>query len=223
MDQLLSAVGAVLILGAFWALQTQRLTVERPSYQLANLVGAGLLAAAALMTRGWAFVVLNTVWALVALWALVRSTRDTRPMPDSEDIQVGDLTIRFLVDGGDSDGSAALFEVEVPADGRVPVPHSHDAYEETMYGLEGTVTWTVDSEKREVGPGGHVCIKRGQVHGFVNDSGAPAKQLAVVTPAAIGPDFFRDMAALLGGPGPPDREALGEVMRRHGLTPAPPA
>ena len=69
-SQVLSSIGAALILLAFWALQTKRLEAEQHRYQLLNLIGAGLLATAATMTRSWAFVVLNTVWALVALWAL---------------------------------------------------------------------------------------------------------------------------------------------------------
>ena len=72
MDQVLSAFGAVGILSAFWALQTGRMRAEQRSYQLLNLVGAGLLAAAAAMSEKWAFVVLNVVWAAVALWALAR-------------------------------------------------------------------------------------------------------------------------------------------------------
>lgn len=72
MDQVISAVGAALILVAFWALQTRRMRPEQARYQLLNLLGAGLLAAAALMTESWSFVVLNLVWAGVALWALLR-------------------------------------------------------------------------------------------------------------------------------------------------------
>ena len=72
MDQVLSGIGAFLILLAFWLLQSKRVGPDDTRYQLMNLVGAGLLATAAFMTEGWAFVVLNTVWALVALWALVR-------------------------------------------------------------------------------------------------------------------------------------------------------
>jgi hypothetical protein len=72
MDQLISAVGAALILLAFWALQTDRMQAHQRAYQAINLVGAGLLATAATMTESWSFVVLNAVWALVALWALVR-------------------------------------------------------------------------------------------------------------------------------------------------------
>lgn len=72
MDQVLSGIGAALILLAFWALQTDRLRPHQTAYQVLNLVGAVLLATAALMTEGWAFVVLNTVWAAVALWSLAR-------------------------------------------------------------------------------------------------------------------------------------------------------
>ena len=140
----------------------------------------------------------------------------------SQDIRIGELTIRFLVEGEHSNGSAAIFEVEVPAGARVPAPHSHDTYEETMYGIEGTLTWTIEGTQHPLGPGDHVCIKRGETHGFVNSSGAHAKQLAVVTPAAIGPRFFRDMAEVINVGGPPDPAAIGAVMRRHGLTLAPP-
>ena len=72
MDQVISAIGAALILLAFWALQTNRMEAHQPAYQALNLIGACLLATAAFMTESWSFVVLNTVWALVALWALVR-------------------------------------------------------------------------------------------------------------------------------------------------------
>lgn len=72
MDQVLSAVGAAAILFAFWALQTGRLAPSHVRYQLINLGGALLLATAAVMLGSVPFVVLNTVWALVALWALVR-------------------------------------------------------------------------------------------------------------------------------------------------------
>lgn len=70
MDQVLAAVGAALILLAFFLLQTGRVDAQHRPYQLTNLVGAVLLATAAFMTESWAFVVLNVVWALVALWAL---------------------------------------------------------------------------------------------------------------------------------------------------------
>jgi hypothetical protein len=49
------------------------------------------------------------------------------------------------------------------------------------------------------------------------------KALCVVSPAAIGPEFFRESAEVINAPtaGPPDRVKMAEIMRRHGLTPAP--
>lgn len=141
-----------------------------------------------------------------------------------DEIKVGDLVIRFLVEGRQSAGSLALFEFDVPAGARVPVAHSHDAYEETIYGLEGVLTWLVDGTSIEVGPGGTLVIPRGAVHRFDNAGDADATALAIVTPGTLGPDYFRDVAAVLNtaAGGPPDLAAVATVMRRHGLTPAPP-
>ena len=65
-------------------------------------------------------------------------------------------------------------------------------------------------------------IPRGAVHGFNNLKPTTAKALAVVTPALIGPEYFRDMAAIINAGGPPDLEKIKAVMNRHGLIPAPP-
>jgi quercetin dioxygenase-like cupin family protein len=139
-----------------------------------------------------------------------------------EEIKVGQLAIRFLVEGEQSAGSVAVFEFDVPAGAKVPVAHSHDGYEETIYGLEGVLTWTIEGTPIDVGPGRALCIPRGAVHHFDNTHDLDARALAIVTPGLLGPDYFRDVAAILDAAagGPPDFAALGEVMRRHGLTSA---
>jgi quercetin dioxygenase-like cupin family protein len=145
--------------------------------------------------------------------------------PAEETIQIGPIAIRFLVAGADSAGSAAVFEMTMAAGGKLPGPaHSHDAYEETIYGLEGTLTWTVDGRAVEVGPGQALCIRRGAVHRFDNLSGERVKELVVASPAGIGPGYFREIAAALAdaGDGPPDQARMAGILRRHGLTPARP-
>jgi quercetin dioxygenase-like cupin family protein len=62
----------------------------------------------------------------------------------TEMIQVGALRVRFLVEAADSNGSVSVFECFVPADSKMPAPHSHDAFEETIYGLKGVTSWSVD-------------------------------------------------------------------------------
>ena len=140
-----------------------------------------------------------------------------------EEIRIGPLAIRFLVEGEQSGGSVAMFEFDVPAGVKLPEAHSHDAYEETIYGLDGVLTWTIDGIPTEVGPGEAVCIRRGVVHHFENRGDADATALAIVTPGVLGPDYFLDLADTVraAAGGPPDPAAIGAVMLRHGLTPAP--
>ena len=141
----------------------------------------------------------------------------------SEEITIGPLAIRFLLEGEASGGSVAVFEFDVPAGARVPVAHSHDGYEETMYGLDGVLTWTVDGRATDVGPGEVLCIPRGVVHRFDNPHDVDAKVLAIVSPGILGPAYFREVAAVVqvATGGPPDPAAIAAVMQRHGLTPAP--
>src|SRR5437588_9651718 len=143
--------------------------------------------------------------------------------PSGELIRVGELAVRFLVEAVDSNESVTVFECYVPANSRMPAPHSHDGFEETIYGVEGSTTWTVDGRTVEIGPGEAVCVRRGQVHGFENHGDVDATFLAIATPAVFGPAYFREIADVLAGSagGPPDLAAIGDVMRRHGLTPAP--
>jgi quercetin dioxygenase-like cupin family protein len=139
-----------------------------------------------------------------------------------EEIKVGQMAIRFLVEGEESGGSVAIFEFDVPVGAKVAAAHSHDGYAETIYGLEGVLTWTIEGTPTDVGPGDALFIPRGAVHHFDNTHDVDAKALAVVTPGILGPDFFREVAAIIDAPagGPPDLAAIAEVMRRHGLTPA---
>jgi quercetin dioxygenase-like cupin family protein len=144
--------------------------------------------------------------------------------PSDETIGFGPLVVRFLITGDNSTGTVAAFELIVRGGQRLPAPaHSHDHYEETIYGLDGVLTWTVDGTPIDVGPGQALCIPRGAIHRFDNRGTSDAKVLCVITPAAIGPQYFREAFEVLraAAGGPPDRAKLADIMRRHGLTPAP--
>lgn len=154
---------------------------------------------------------------------MAAQTTDVHVNRSDETIHLGPLAVRFLVTGDDASGSVALFELTVPAAQRLAAPaHSHDHYEETTYGIEGVLTWTVDGTRIDVGPGQALCIPRGAVHRFDNHGSRDVKALCVITPAAIGPQYFRESAAVINAAagGPPDKVKMAEIMRRHGLTPA---
>jgi quercetin dioxygenase-like cupin family protein len=116
----------------------------------------------------------------------------------------------------------AVFEVLVPAGQKLAAPaHKNEAYEETLHGIEGIPTWTVDGTPIEVGPGQALCIPRGAVHRFDNLGSENVQQLAIITPAIMGPAYFREAAELIGaaGGGPPDRAKMMDIFRRHGYDP----
>jgi quercetin dioxygenase-like cupin family protein len=144
------------------------------------------------------------------------------PLTASQElIRLGQVTIKFLLEGKDTNRQIAMFEFMVPAG--VPVPHYHKAYDETVYGLEGTVTFTVDGKPIEIGPGQTHFIPRGVVHGFHNFGPLNAKALAVITPGVLGPDFFREAGEIINRGGPPDVEKMKGVLLKHGLVPVVPA
>ncbi len=138
-------------------------------------------------------------------------------------IHAGQIEIRFLLHAGQTAGTLTMFEFVVPAQARVPIAHSHEAFDETVYGLSGVLTWTLDDQHVRVGPGDVLFIPRGHVHHFVNLDTQDARQLSAITPGLLGPEYFHEMAEVVNAGGPPNVERIMEVMRRHGLRPALPA
>jgi quercetin dioxygenase-like cupin family protein len=139
-----------------------------------------------------------------------------------ETIKAGQITIDFLMEAADTNGSAAMFEFTVPAGAKVPVAHYHENFDETIYGLAGVITFTVDGEAIDILPGETCFIPRGAVHGFNNLKQEDAKALAVITPALLGPIYFKEVAEIVNAGGPPDVAKLKQVMSKHGLIPAMP-
>jgi len=140
-----------------------------------------------------------------------KQTVDLHINPSQETIRLGPLAVRFLLSGDYSTGSIAAFELIVPGAQRLAAPaHSHDHYEETISGVDGVLTWTVDGKQIDVGPAQALCIPRGAVHGFDNNGSPDAKALCVITPAAIGPQYFRESAEVINAAsgGPPDRAKM---------------
>jgi quercetin dioxygenase-like cupin family protein len=138
-----------------------------------------------------------------------------------EVIRIGGLELRFLRSKEDTGGSLDMFEMTVQPNARMPVPHHHETWDETIYGLAGVTTWRIDGQDVGLEPGQTVFIKRGVVHGFRNDTQEPATCLCVLSPGVLGPAYFREMAALIAG-GAPDLAKMRETMLRYGLVPAPP-
>lgn len=138
----------------------------------------------------------------------------------TETIVAGGLQLRFLQTKDETGGSLDAFEMIVQPNARMPVPHYHESWDETIIGQMGVTTWRVDGKDIELMPSHSLFIKRGLVHGFRNDSPEAASCLCILTPGALGTGYFREIAALLDG-GAPDPVRMKETMLRYGLVPAP--
>lgn len=71
-NQVLSVLGSLLILGAYFALQRGRLRAEQRSYSALNFVGAAVLAYVAVMERQVGFILLEGTWALLSVPGMLR-------------------------------------------------------------------------------------------------------------------------------------------------------
>ena len=139
---------------------------------------------------------------------------------NTTEINVGQLRIRYLIDGSHS-ASPGMFELTVPPGSNVPPPHSHTNNEEIVYVLEGRLRYSVGSDIRDLGPGQTMRTPKGSVHGFSNPFEGVARALITMAPD-IGPKYFEDVAFVINTGGPPDRGALEAVMSRYGLVPGVP-
>jgi len=138
----------------------------------------------------------------------------------SEVVKVGQIEIRYLVDGAD-EGGLGLFEMKVPPGAHVPPPHSHTNNEECVYVLDGVLRYRVDEDTRDLKPGEWMSTPRGSVHHFSNPGSETVRALVMMTPD-VGEQYFREVGALVAAGGPPDRAKLMAVMTRFGLVPAAP-
>jgi quercetin dioxygenase-like cupin family protein len=130
------------------------------------------------------------------------------------------MTITFLKSRHESQGSLDAFEMTIPPHVGSIIPHLHRNYEETIIGIDGITTWTVDGRQRQVSPGEQLLIPRGASHHFLNLHEQAARILCIHTPGVIGPEYYEELSYAMEGEGPTDYAALGAIMTRYGVIPA---
>jgi mannose-6-phosphate isomerase-like protein (cupin superfamily) len=135
-------------------------------------------------------------------------------------IHVGNLSITFLKSRHETEGCFDLFELTVPPFASLNVPHLHREYDETIIGMNGIASWNIEGKKVDVTPGQQLHIPRGTVHSYSNLRSSTCRMMCLLTPGLVGPEYFREMAAVLRGDGPPDIAGIANVMARYGVIPA---
>src|SRR3954462_15351273 len=133
------------------------------------------------------------------------------------------VDVQFLIDETDSGGSTTAFLARVAPGAPTPPAHHHADWDETVYCTQGTMTYTIDGDVRDIEEGQALCVRRGQTHKFENRTTADAWMLVVSTPGLFEEDYFLSVAEILNAAtdGPPDIAALPAVQARHGVTIVP--
>jgi mannose-6-phosphate isomerase-like protein (cupin superfamily) len=136
-----------------------------------------------------------------------------------ETIRVGEMSVTFLKTRHETAGTLDLFELIIPPQRSVLIPHTHREYDEVIFGMNGIVTWTVAGQEILVGHGEKLSIPRGTPHFFINLHSTTARLMCLQTPGLLGPEYFREVAVHFGKDGKPDIAGISAVMMRYGVIP----
>jgi quercetin dioxygenase-like cupin family protein len=137
-------------------------------------------------------------------------------------IQIGKISITFLQSRHETNGVFDLFELIVPPNASINVPHLHRDYDETILGMNGIATWTIEGQRFQIGPGQQLNIPRGTVHSYSNLHDDTSRMMCLLTPGLVGPEYFRELAAAIQPDSPPDIAEISTVMARYGVIPITP-
>jgi mannose-6-phosphate isomerase-like protein (cupin superfamily) len=140
-----------------------------------------------------------------------------------ETIRVGEMSVTFLKTRHETGGSIDLFELTIPPFARLSLPHLHRKFDETIFGVDGTMTWTLQEQREnkstEVRPGTTLFIPRGTPHFYANRTHNTARILCLQTPGVLGPEYYLEIAALYRFSSHPDLAGIGAIMSRYGVVP----
>jgi mannose-6-phosphate isomerase-like protein (cupin superfamily) len=134
-------------------------------------------------------------------------------------IRVGEMSVTFLKTRHETGGALDLFELTLPPFARLPLPHIHRKYDETIFGVDGATTWTLRDRSTQVRRGIILFIPRGTPHFYANLTHTPARILCLQTPGVLGPEYYLEIAALYRTNRHPDLAGIGAIMTRYGVVP----
>jgi quercetin dioxygenase-like cupin family protein len=91
---------------------------------------------------------------------------------------------------GPADGLRGIVAIEATfLSGKCHAFHYHPGQEEVIYVLEGEIEQWVEGDRAVLRPGDAVVIGADVVHATFNDGAAPAKILAILSPAVDGDGY----------------------------------
>jgi quercetin dioxygenase-like cupin family protein len=107
--------------------------------------------------------------------------------------------VDYLATGASTSGQFGLYRWAMAPAQSGPKPHFHRTISESFYVLSGTIRLYDGTRWIDGRPGDFLFVPEGGIHGFDNQSGAPASMLILFAPGAGREDYFETTARLAAG------------------------
>lgn len=130
---------------------------------------------------------------------------------DAPDLVLGNTDVHYVATGTSTDGLFGLYRWQMAGNRAGAAPHIHRRFSESFYILSGSVRIYDGARWLDAAPGDYVHVPPGGIHGFTNESGAPASMLILFAPGAPREQYFEQLPSV-GGMS--DEERL-EFFRQH--------
>ncbi|MFJ9582762.1 cupin domain-containing protein [Streptomyces acidicola] len=139
-----------------------------------------------------------------------------RTFGEAVKVRIGKTTTtRFIALADTTDGRLGLFHHHMLPGAAGAAPHYHTRISESFYVISGEVTLHDGTRWRTAHAGDFLHVPENAVHGFRNDSDAPAEMLIIFTPAENREEYFEGLAELLADGNTPTRAELVALMEKY--------
>jgi mannose-6-phosphate isomerase-like protein (cupin superfamily) len=140
----------------------------------------------------------------------VRRPSDTEP----DVVYPSGVRVHYLARGDATGGLFGLYRWEMGPEPGGPGPHFHRTLTESFYILSGSLRIHDGTGWIDTAPGDFIHVPIGGIHGFRNESGAPASMLIHFAPGAPREGYFEGLAEFARS-GRPGEAEMAEFYERH--------
>jgi mannose-6-phosphate isomerase-like protein (cupin superfamily) len=134
---------------------------------------------------------------------------------DGHTLVIGASTIRVLADRHLTGGVYSMYAIDIAPDGGGASPHFHRTFAESFQVLAGEVELYDGRGWVEAGPGAHLFIPVGSVHGYRNRSPEPVSLLMLSCPGIAREDYFAELADIVSTGRELTPDEYAEMLARH--------
>jgi mannose-6-phosphate isomerase-like protein (cupin superfamily) len=121
----------------------------------------------------------------------------------------------YLATGATTGGQFGLYRWDMGPKAGGPGPHFHRTISESFFVLEGEVSLYDGTGWTPTGPGDFCFVPEGGLHGFRNESEAPASMLILFSPGAPREAYFEGLNRFARSGTWPDQEELLAFFAEH--------